>query len=125
MVERDFVSVDDVAEAFLAVARQPHRLREPGAIYNVGSGRGVKIKDLVRLIRDRFGIAAQPEWGSMPNRDWDTETWIADPARIRADFDWEAQTDLETGVERFTEWFGENEAIRAFYEERLAARSRG
>jgi nucleoside-diphosphate-sugar epimerase len=40
----------------------------------------------------------------MPARQWDTQTWVADPRRSRAELGWEATIDLETGLRRFVDW---------------------
>lgn len=98
-VGRDFVHVDDVCEAFVrAVGAQP------GRIYNVGSGRQTTVQEVVGVVRRLLGIRAEPEWGSMPDRRWDTETWVANPRRIRDELGWEARTALEEGLARTLAW---------------------
>jgi nucleoside-diphosphate-sugar epimerase len=98
-VARDFVHVDDVCEAFVRATEA-----EPGRVYNVGSGRQTTVEEVVRAARRLLDIDTEPAWGSMPDRRWDTETWVANPERIRAEFGWEARIDLDEGLARMLEW---------------------
>jgi hypothetical protein len=75
-----------------------------GAIYNVGSGRQTTVGDAVRVARNVLDIATEPEWSSMPDRLWDSSTWVANTARIEADLGWTAQTRFEEGFRRFAGW---------------------
>jgi len=54
IAERDFIHVDDVAQVVCALAEMPLG-RE---IINVGSGRSVRIVDLLRAVEERFGKIA-------------------------------------------------------------------
>jgi UDP-glucose 4-epimerase len=98
-VARDFVQVDDVCEAFVRAADA-----QPGRVYNVGSGRQTTVEEVVRVVRSLLELDMEPEWGSMPDRRWDTETWVANPLRIRAELGWEARIGLEEGLARTLEW---------------------
>lgn len=97
-IERDFVHVEDVVDAYLAVTREADRLKEPGRVFNVCSGRGVKLRELVACVRRLFGIAEEPGWGSMPDRAWDATTWVGNPERIQAELGWQARRTLEEGL---------------------------
>ncbi|MGH2996928.1 MAG: NAD-dependent epimerase/dehydratase family protein, partial [Gaiellaceae bacterium] len=98
-VARDFVHVDDVCEALVLASRA-----EPGRVFNVGSGRQTTVAEVVDAARRLLGVEAEPVWGSMPDRAWDTETWIANPERIRRELGWEARIRLEEGLARTLEW---------------------
>jgi len=56
---RDFVYVDDVVEAYLAAATFSGK--EPGAVYNVGTGRQTTIAQVVELDRRVLKINAEPQ----------------------------------------------------------------
>lgn len=47
--------------------------QEPGAVYNVGSGTQITMKDLVQTVRELTNCTAEPVWGSMVDRSWDTD----------------------------------------------------
>jgi nucleoside-diphosphate-sugar epimerase len=108
-VARDFVHVDDVCEAFVRAAGG-----EPGRVYNVGSGRQTTVEQVVQTARRLLDVQAEPQWRSMPDRVWDTETWVANPERIRRELGWEARIGLEEGLARTLEWL-RGEAPRERY----------
>ena len=116
-VARDFVYLDDVVEAFIAVATA--RKLEPGTVFNVGTGRQVTIAAAVAIARRQLAIAEEPAWSTMPNRAWDTTTWVADPSRIARELGFRARTDFETGFQRLVEWLREDAARLAFYRARV------
>ncbi|MDX6654149.1 MAG: hypothetical protein QOH18_859 [Solirubrobacterales bacterium] len=114
-IARDFVYVEDVIDAFvLAAMADPPR----GAVYNVGSGRQHTLAEVVDTLRLLLPIEAEPEWGSMPNRSWDTGTWVADASRIARDLGWSAVTDFTTGLGATIEWLDASAERRAFYARR-------
>lgn len=99
---RDYIYVDDVVRACLAAAASPGQ--EPGVIYNVGTGRQTTLRQVVELARTEFSISAEPDWGSMPPRIWDTDVWVADATRIEACLGWRPQTTLEDGFRCLVGW---------------------
>ena len=100
-VARDFVYIDDVVEAFLLAASRAH---PPGAVYNVGTGVQTRLREVVDVVRRVMEIDAAPEWGSMPNRSWDTNVWVADPGRIRDELGWSPRHTFEDGFRAFVGW---------------------
>ncbi len=115
-VARDFVYVDDVTEAYILAAREPKQ--EPGAIYNVGTGVQTTLKELVAVVRRLMRIAREPEWGSMPNREWDTAQWVADNRKIVHQLGWQPRYTLEEGLRTATEWFLSRPTLCQQYRER-------
>jgi nucleoside-diphosphate-sugar epimerase len=105
-VARDYVHVDDVCDAYLLAASTPGQ--ELGAVYNVGTGVQTTLREIVATVRRLLGIETEPVWGSMPERSWDTNLWISNPARIRAGLGWVPHLGLEPGLERTIAWFSAN-----------------
>jgi UDP-glucose 4-epimerase len=114
MIARDYVYVDDAVEAFLLTAKA-HGV-DPGMVFNVGTGVQTTIRELVELVREQLTIGAQPKWGSMPDRDWDTDVWICDPTRIRETIGWKPARGLEEDLQRFADWITSDASIRKHYE---------
>jgi len=103
-ISRDFIYIDDAVEAFITVATKILDANF-GESYNVGTGIKTTIKDLANLTRVQFGIANQPEFSSMPQRNWDHQDWYSDPSRMREHFQWEAKTSLDKGLELSVTWW--------------------
>jgi dolichol-phosphate mannosyltransferase len=100
-VARDFVYVADVCDAFVRAAATTV---PSGSIYNIGSGRQLTIADAVETARTVFGVTAEPQWGSMPRRHWDTSVWVSDPALARLELGWSATTPFDDGLRLTAEW---------------------
>ncbi len=115
---RDFVYADDVCDAYLQIARHPPI--EPGAVFNVGTGRQTTLADVVAIVNAMFGMTGEPQWGSMASRTWDTDVWCADISRIRTEVGWTPRHSLADGLERFNGWLAAHPA-RERYQAALVA----
>ena len=102
---RDFIFVDDVVEALLKVDRL-ERLR--GAILNLGTGVQTSLADVVAALESIAGKPLRAEWGAMPARPWDTDTWVADTTLLSQALDWTPPTPFRTGLERTLDWLRAN-----------------
>jgi nucleoside-diphosphate-sugar epimerase len=109
-VARDFVHVEDVVDAFLAAAAG--RGPDPGAVYNIGTGRQTSIRQAVEVARRLFAIDDEPEWDTMPNRPWDTSIWVANPAKIAKELGFQPRIAFEDGFARFARWIEKNPRYR-------------
>lgn len=118
-IARDFVHVDDIADAFLRAAE----LAQPGAAetFNVGSGVQTSLRELADVARHVFGIADEPAWGSFPARHWDTDVWVADAQLIEERLGWRATTTLQQGLAATAAWFDANPEATARYRAALPA----
>jgi dolichol-phosphate mannosyltransferase len=109
---RDFIYVEDVADAFIRCAVVGVR---PGALYNLGSGRQVSIGELVELDRRLLSVSAEPSWGSAAPRRWDTATWVANTSAIERDLGWKPRVGIEEGFSRTIEWLRRERRIWSVY----------
>jgi nucleoside-diphosphate-sugar epimerase len=100
---RDFVYVEDCCDALLRAA-QRGAPGGPGATLNLGSGKQTRLDELVELARRSLGVTALPVWGTMDQRDWDTNVWISDPRAASEHLGWKASTGLADGLTRTAAW---------------------
>lgn len=101
-IARDFVHVEDVADAFLLAAERARP--GDGAVYNVGSGVQTTLRALVETARRTLRVEQEPEWAAYPARDWDTDVWLADARSAAADLGWRVRTPLDIGLTSFAQW---------------------
>jgi len=118
---RDFVYVDDAVDALTRLAAASNL--EPGAIYNVSSGTQNTIAGVVQKAQELLPVNAQPVWGGMAARAWDTGVWIGDASAIQRDTGWTAETSLAQGLSRTIDWLNDNPRRLQFYRDRMAAPS--
>jgi nucleoside-diphosphate-sugar epimerase len=113
----DFVFVDDVVEAFIRCARQTDHL--PGAVYNVSTGTQLTLRDVVDTARAVLNVTAEPVWGSMPSRSWDTSNWQGTSRSIQSKTGWQATHSFASGLRKTADWFDSEPQMKGRY---LAAR---
>jgi len=96
---REFLYVDDAAEALLLAAEKCDSF-EP---FNVGSGKEISIKDLAEKIKDLIGFKGRITWDAskpdgQPRR-------LLDTSRIREQLGFVAKTSFDEGLKNTIEWF--------------------
>ena len=101
---RDFIFVSDAVDALVTISKHG----KPGEVYNVGTGRECSLEEAVRLIVKYTGYKGMLEWGTMSDRVFDTDHWVADTSYTKKTIGWEAKNDLEEGIKKTVEWFKEN-----------------
>lgn len=114
---RDFVHVDDAVEALVLAARPG--ATTPGATYNVSSGVQTTLAEVVDRVRRSLHVDAEPVWGSMRQRDWDTNVWCGDSSALRRDTGWEPRIDLTRGLKLTVDWLQANPRWLDHYELRI------
>jgi len=104
--ERDYVYVDDVAEAYVRLAEYVLRERPRGEPFNFGSGRSISVLELVRKICEIFGTPdVEPEiLGTEPPHI--PRQWL-DSSKAQQVLGWRPHYSLEQGLEKTIAWYRE------------------
>ena len=87
---RDYIHVSDLADAHLRALGACHPGRH--LIYNLGSGEGSTVKQVVDVCRSVTGMDIPVEMA--PRRPGDPAVLVASSARIQAELGWHARKDL-------------------------------
>lgn len=94
---RDFVYIDDVADAIaLAVAAEPSGMNE----VNIGTGRPVKVADVLMTIAKHFGAEENFHLGARPRRENEPDVQAADTTVAKELLGWKSQVDVFEGLKR-------------------------
>ena len=100
---REFLHVNDVAEAVFFVLNRGHGMQHD--LYNVGTGKDITIKNLAGLIQKIVGHKGDIEWDtSKPDG---TPRKLMDVTRMKEE-GWEYSIELEEGIRMTYEWFKQN-----------------
>ncbi|MBF4578818.1 UDP-glucose 4-epimerase GalE [Frigoribacterium sp. VKM Ac-2530] len=89
---RDYVHVADLAVSHVAAARRLDAGEPVEAAYNLGSGGGVSVAEIMDAVREGTGVDFTPEIG--PRRPGDPDRIVADGALAARDLDWEMRHTL-------------------------------
>jgi nucleoside-diphosphate-sugar epimerase len=104
--EVDWVYVDDVVDAYLALASRPGL---EGRTVEVGSGQLTAVREVVAQL---FGIVrpgAHPEFGGVADRPRE-RVRVADTARSFELAGWRPKTALADGLQQTVAWYRDNPA---------------
>ncbi|MGH7859574.1 MAG: NAD-dependent epimerase/dehydratase family protein, partial [Candidatus Binatia bacterium] len=95
---RDYVFVDDVADAFVRAAD-----RASGETVNVGTGRETSVNKLFQVMAGAAGFTGQPIYG--PPRAGDLPRNVLDPSKAKRVLEWKPWTKLADGIAQTVDWF--------------------
>ena len=98
-VVRDYIFIDDAVRGILAIAQDG----APRRLYNLGSGQGTSVAELIRLLPEVTGQTPVVE--HLPARAADVPVNILDVSRFHADFDIGAFLPLKEGMRRTVDFF--------------------
>jgi UDP-glucuronate 4-epimerase len=119
---RDFTYVDDIVEGVIRVMDRPAapdpdwtgeapdsaRSSAPWRIYNIGNHRPVELMRYIEVLESALGRTAKLDL--QPLQPGDGPATYADIAELAAATGFEPATTVETGVQRFVDWY------RAYYQ---------
>ena len=97
----DFLYIDDAAEAATAVVENP----SASGVFNLGSGTGYPLRDVVSLLRDIVRPGGELGFGRIPYRPDQVMHLQADIARLRGATGWNPAVELKAGLEATARWF--------------------
>lgn len=118
-MKRDFTYIDDVVEG---VCRAMNRILQPDSgwdaahpdpatssapyrIYNIGNSQPVELLTLIRILESKLGKKAKLDLA--PMQSGDVPATYADIEDLFHDTGFKPETPIETGIERFVEWYRE------------------
>jgi len=97
---RDWIHISDLTK-FLYLAKDLPSQECP--IFNIGSGEGVPVKDILFEIKRVLGIAGHVEFAQVA-REGDPSVYIADISRAKA-LGWSPQVNWKAGISRYVDWY--------------------
>ena len=104
---REFLHVDDLADAVVFLFENAHAADVPDGLVNVGSGEDQTVRELAELVQRVVGHRGPIEWdASKPDG---TPRKLLDVTRLRA-LSWRPAISLEDGIRSTYEWFLANVA---------------
>lgn len=97
---RDFLHVEDVAGAFVALLES-----DVTGPVNIASGQPIALKDVIYRIADRLTRREMVQLGAIAAPNNEPPLLVADVARLLKEVCWQPKYDLETGLKQTIEWW--------------------
>lgn len=106
---KSYIHIRDVSRGELLACRRGH----PGEIYHLSPDEGIRIRDLVREICRRRGVAFAAAAHDVAERPGQDAAYLLDSAKAREAFGWRPVVSLEEGLTEVFDWVDSNwDAIR-------------
>ncbi len=93
-VIRDFTDVRDVVRGYAALVERAR----VGEVYNVCSGRGMRLGDIIAKFEHLSGIAVTAETDAARFRPGEVSTVVGDPTKMRTETGWAPQIPLDKTI---------------------------
>jgi len=97
---RDYLHVDDVAAAIAQLA-----ISDATGPFNVGSGRPVRVRDVVDELENQIGRPGLIQYGELADANDDPPFICANTDRLRAATGWQSSRTLEEGLAETIAWW--------------------
>lgn len=108
--KRDFVYVEDVADAYLSCLKLK---KFDQRIFNTCSGVQTSIEKTAKLIVELAGSKSEVKVGTYKPRPWDTNYWVGTDTLAKNILKWQPKHSLQEGLSKSIEWFRINKHLYA------------
>lgn len=103
--ERDFLYVEDAADAYVAIAAVLDRDEVRGEAFNAGGGRPQRVGDVVAKIAELSGTGVEPEIHGQGNPAGEIDRQYVDASKIERLCGFRPKVAMDEGLERTIEWY--------------------
>lgn len=100
-MKRDFTYIDDIVDGVITCLENPFDYE----IFNLGNNTPVKLLDFIQILEDTLGMEARKNM--MPMQPGDMKVTYADISKSQDMLDYEPETGIEEGIEKFVDWYKE------------------
>lgn len=100
---RDYIHVLDLAQAHVAALKFLEKSKNGFSVYNVGTGKGNSVLDVVKMVKKVSGVSFPAPFGL--RREGDPARLVASSEKIQKELGWQPRySDLRTIVETAWKW---------------------
>lgn len=104
-LKRDYIYVEDIAEAYITLAENVHREEVRGNAFNFGINRPLSVLEMVEMILKVADSKVAPVILAQEMVNLEIREQSLDSSRARALLGWEPRFSVEEGLQRSAEWY--------------------
>jgi nucleoside-diphosphate-sugar epimerase len=113
---RDYVYVEDLIRLFGLICTNESDYQS--GIYNVASGVGSSLREVVEIVYNYFNLDNNIFWDDGIGRNFDSAFLVGNPNECFKNFKWAPSTIVEKGIKKFVQWYRLSD-LKQSYEKRL------
>ncbi len=98
---RDFLYIDDLVDLINKIVFSNRKL---SGIFNVGSHKPVKVKNVIKLIRKKIN-KGYPQYGKIPMRKDEVKKYFPDLSKISKHISWRPKISLNQGLDKTIKFY--------------------
>ncbi|WP_282018317.1 NAD-dependent epimerase/dehydratase family protein [Salegentibacter mishustinae] len=103
-LERDFTYINDIVDGIVKIVEHEYdNSDEKYNLYNIGNSKPVNLMSFIEEIENKLGISADKEM--LPMQPGDVSRTWADVTLLQQKFNYQPDTSISEGVEKFIEWY--------------------
>ena len=98
-MQRDFTYISDIVNGFISAIDKKYKFE----VFNLGSGRTVKLENFIKLLEDSLGEKAIKEY--LPLQAGDIPSSLSDISKAREMLGYNPKFDIANGIDEFVSWY--------------------
>jgi CDP-glucose 4,6-dehydratase len=110
--ERDFLYVEDVVGAYVAIAGAVRQGKGRGEAFNAGWGEPNSVREIVELICELGDSDAEPDFRGEGNPAGEIDRQYLESTKVREVTGWQPEVELREGLSRTLDWYREHSEVR-------------
>ena len=108
---RDYIYINDLIDAYIRAVVVPLSLKNNIKIINIGSGKGISIKEIALNIANQLGVNKDLlKFGALPYRPDEIMYSVANIRKAKKILNWKPKTPLKEGIENMIRKYQKKEA---------------
>lgn len=104
MAVKSYIHIRDVSRGELAILQRG----QVGAIYHLSPDRGIAVREVVRLICERLGVAFEQATTTVAERPGQDAAYVIESTKARRELEWAPQVSIEAGLSEVVAWVEAN-----------------
>ncbi len=101
----DFIYTDDIVDAYLKALDSMKEGHVNYRVYNIGSGIGVSVREIVSIVEQQLGRTINKKWGAPSAVDFPVV--FADITRAASELGWSPKTSVHGGIFKTIQYYKE------------------
>lgn len=101
---KSYIHIRDISRGELAAMEKGR----PGEIYHLSPDHGIAVKDVVRIICDKMGVAFEKATKMVEERLGQDAAYVIDSSKARQEFGWKPKITIDDGIDKCIKWINDN-----------------